>query len=79
MSKVTDGSTFPNARPYLVVTDGYYEWRKIDKQPSCIALRNKQPMLMGGGVREEWKPKGADAVRSCTIITTEANELLAGI
>lgn len=32
-----------------------------------------------GGLWEEWKPKGGEAVRSCTIITTEANALLAQI
>lgn len=63
-------------RRCLVVTDGFYEWRKKDKQPFCIALGNKQPMLMAG-LWEEWKPKGGETIRSCTIITTEANAVIA--
>ncbi len=66
------------ARRCLVVTDGFYEWRKSDKQPFMIALGNKQPMLMAG-LWEEWKPKDAAPLRSCTIITTDANAFMAGI
>jgi putative SOS response-associated peptidase YedK len=62
-------------RRCLIVTDGFYEWRKSDKQPFCIALGNKQPMLMVG-LWEEWKPKDAEAVLSCTIVTTDANVLM---
>jgi len=65
-------------RRCLVVTDGFYEWRKSDKQPFCIALGNKQPMFMAG-LWEEWKPKDAEAVLSCTIITTDANALMGEI
>lgn len=65
-------------RRCLVVTDGFYEWRKTDKQPFCIALGNKQPMMMAG-LWERWKPREGEPVRSCTIITTNANALLADI
>ena len=63
-------------RRCLIVTDGFYEWRKSDKQPFCIALGNKQAMMMAG-LYETWKPKDGDPVRSCTIITTEPNSLVA--
>jgi len=63
-------------RRCLVVTDGFYEWRKSDKQPFCIALGNKSPMMMAG-LWESWKPKDGEPVRSCTIITTGANTLIA--
>ncbi len=62
-------------RRCLVVTDGFYEWRKKDKQPFLIALGNKQPMLMAG-LWEEWKRKDGAALRSCTIVTTDANTLM---
>jgi putative SOS response-associated peptidase YedK len=71
-------SAWKAERRCLIVTGGFYEWRKTDKQPFCIALGNKQPMCMAG-LWEEWKPKDAEPVRSCTIITTEANALLAEI
>jgi len=61
-------------RRCLVVTAGYYEWRKTDKQPFCIALADDQPMLMAG-LWEEGKPsKTGEPLRSCTIITIAANE-----
>jgi putative SOS response-associated peptidase YedK len=59
-----------------VVTGGFYEWRKTDKQPFCMVLGNRQPILMAG-LWEEWRPKDGALVRSCTIITTEANALIA--
>ena len=67
-------------RRCLVITGGYYEWRKTDKQPFCIAHANGQPMLMAG-LWEEGKPgKTGDAGRSCTIISTvAAGDLLADI
>jgi putative SOS response-associated peptidase YedK len=63
-------------RRCAIVTSGFYEWRKSDKQPFCIGLGNKQPMLMAG-LWEEWRPKGSEPIKSCTIITTEANAFMA--
>lgn len=65
-------------RRCLVVTDGFYEWRKSDKQPFCVTLGNRQPMMLAG-LWEEWKPRSGEPIRSCTVITTEANALLAEI
>lgn len=65
-------------RRCLVITDGFYEWRKTDKQPFCITLASKQPMLMAG-LWDEWTPRAGAMTRSCTIITTEANTLMAQI
>ena len=77
-TKPTFRDAWKSGRRCLIVTDGFYEWRKTDKQPFCIAIGNKQPMLMAG-LWEEWKPKGGEAVRSCTIITTAANAFMADI
>lgn len=69
-------------RRCLIVTDGFYEWKKLDlkgkeKQPYAIALGNRGPMIMAG-LWEPWKsPDGW--IRSCTIITTDANELLSQV
>ncbi len=62
-------------RRCLVVTDGFYEWRKTDKQPFAVGFGNKQPMYMAG-LWQDWKPTSGDPVRCCTIITTEANPLM---
>jgi putative SOS response-associated peptidase YedK len=41
-------------RRCLVVTDGFYEWRKADKQPFAVAMKNIKLMVMAG-LWEEWK------------------------
>jgi putative SOS response-associated peptidase YedK len=64
-------------RRCLVVVDGFYEWRKApdgSKAPVYICLRSGLPFGLAG-LWEIWD--GSDGtVRSCTIITTEANELV---
>lgn len=63
-------------RRCLIAASGFYEWRKPDKQPFMIALGNRQLMSFAG-LWEEWRPKDRDPVRSCTIITTDANSMIA--
>ena len=61
-------------RRCLVVADGFYEWRKSDKQPHFISLRSGQQMAFAG-LWETWNsPEGP--VESCTICTTEANDMM---
>ena len=45
-------------RRCLIVTDGFYEWRKSDKQPFAIGMGNRGLMTMAG-LWEAWKPKDA--------------------
>jgi putative SOS response-associated peptidase YedK len=57
-------------RRCLVLADGYFEWRACGpKQPYYITLGG-EPFAFAG-LYEEWRD-----VLTCTIITTEANELL---
>lgn len=72
-TKPTFREAWKAGRRCLVVTGGFYEWRKTDKQPFCIALADQRPMLMAG-LWEEANAKLGQTMRSCTIITTEANE-----
>jgi putative SOS response-associated peptidase YedK len=65
-------------RRCLIVIDGFYEWRKSDKQPFSVSLGNRAPMLLAG-LWEDWRAPTGEKVRSCTIITTDADELLAQI
>jgi putative SOS response-associated peptidase YedK len=77
-SKPSFRSAFKSRR-CLVVTDGFYEWRKTaaGKQPYLIKRPNGEPFAFAG-LWELWK--GGDApIVSCTIITTEANKLMAPI
>lgn len=66
------------ARRCLVVADGYYEWRRFDKQPFAIALGNRG-MMTFAGLWDLWRdPDGAD-VKSFAVITTPPNDLIAPV
>ena len=65
-------------RRCLVAADGFYEWQKTDggaKQPYYIRLADEAPFAIAG-LWERWTPPDGDAVESCTLITTAANDLL---
>lgn len=66
-------------RRCLVLADGFYEWKKIGraKQPMYIGLRNR-PVFAFAGLWES-NDKSGDAIESCTIITTEANQFMSAI
>jgi putative SOS response-associated peptidase YedK len=68
------------ARRCLIVADGFYEWQKLAtrKQPHFIGFNDGRPFAFAG-LWERWRGAGSEAVESCTIVTTEANELLAPI
>jgi putative SOS response-associated peptidase YedK len=63
-------------RRCLAVADGFYEWRRTDgrKQPYFVGLRGDRPFGLAG-LWERWE-KGGEPVEPCTILTTEANELM---
>ena len=64
-------------RRCLVLADGFYEWQKVGKgkRPMRIALKSREPFAFAG-IWETWRNGDAEPIRSCTIITTEANDLL---
>jgi putative SOS response-associated peptidase YedK len=64
-------------RRCLVVADGFYEWqqRGRGKQPFRIMLRSGEPFGFAG-LWENWLSPEGEEIQSCTIITTEANDLL---
>src|ERR1700741_106316 len=65
----------------LVVTDGFYKWKKIDekgkaKKPYAIGMADGGQMVMAG-LWALWKdPKSGDEVQSCTILTTSSNGMM---
>lgn len=63
-------------RRCLVVTDGFYEWRKSDKQPFAIVC-TKGALTVMAGLWETWRAPNGETIPSCTIITTEPNEAIA--
>jgi len=64
-------------RRCIVVADGFYEWQKRDrtKQPFHIVLKSGEPFGFAG-LWETWRSPEGEEVKSCTIITVDANELL---
>jgi putative SOS response-associated peptidase YedK len=64
------------SRRCLVVADGFYEWRRADgrKQQYFVGLRGDRPFGLAG-LWERWEKHG-EPVESCTILTTDANELM---
>ena len=64
-------------RRCLVVADGFYEWqqRGRGKQPVYIVLKNREPFGFAG-LWDTWTSPEGQEIRSCTIVTTEGNELL---
>src|SRR5262245_29450802 len=63
-------------RRCLILADGFYEWRKgnAPKQPFHIHRRDGEPFAFAG----LWEIWGGEqpALESCTIITTDANEVI---
>jgi len=62
-------------RRCLIVADGFFEWQKNGKakQPYLIRLPGGEPFCFAG-LWERWQ-----TVETCTIITTDANGLMAPI
>lgn len=58
----------------LVVTDGFYEWKKPEKQPYAVAMADDDLMVMAG-LWDEWKSPKGEHVKSCTIITCPPNKV----
>jgi putative SOS response-associated peptidase YedK len=64
----------------LVVTDGFYEWKKLDakgkeKQPYAIAMADGGQMVMAG-LWAKWKSPNGEQVLSCTILTCPPNDVI---
>lgn len=70
-------SAFKNRR-CLILADGFYEWQKTSngKQPYYIRMEDGSPFAFAG-LWETWA--NGEEIRSCTIITTDPNELLGDI
>ncbi len=64
-------------RRCLVLADGFYEWQKQNgtKQPFFIRLRDARPFAFAG-LWERWQGPDSDLIESCTLLTTEPNDLL---
>ena len=64
----------------LIPSDGFYEWKtnpgSKTKTPYFIHMKDRMPFAIAG-LWDEWQSPDGASVRTCTIITTEPNELMA--
>lgn len=71
-------------RRCLILADGFYEWHRDgkQKQPFYIQVEATQgkPGLFGfAGLWEKWEGGDGSYLETCTILTTEPNEMMATI
>jgi len=63
----------------LIPSDGFYEWKaqrgEKTKIPHFIFMQDRQPFAFAG-LWDEWHAPDGGTIRTCTIITTEPNELM---
>ncbi|WP_287128553.1 SOS response-associated peptidase [Candidatus Cyanaurora vandensis] len=64
----------------LIWATGFYEWQKMGKgkQPMLFQLTSKKPFAFAG-LWDRWEGADGDEVITSTIITTEANGLVAPV
>lgn len=66
------------AKRCLVVADGFYEWQKVSggtKQPWYFRLASGEPFAFAG-LWAVWGKGEGDPIETCTVLTTDANELV---
>ena len=64
-------------RRCLIPATGFFEWQKQaqGKQPIFISHEKQQPLAFAG-LWEQWQSPDGEKLKSCTIITTAANEFM---
>ena len=64
----------------LILADGFYEWKSEQgtkaKTPYFIHMRDERPFAFAG-LWDEWHSPDGSLIKSCTIITTSPNTLMA--
>ena len=77
---ISEKPSFKNAfkkRRCLIVADGFYEWQILGKikKPFYFHLKSGKPFGFAG-LYESWASPDQQQINTCTIITTEPNELI---
>ena len=64
-------------RRCLLPADGFYEWKMVKggKQPYLVGSKSGMPLGLAG-LYERWLAPGGEVLDTCTVITTDANDLL---
>jgi putative SOS response-associated peptidase YedK len=77
---ITEKPSFREAfkkRRCIIPANGFYEWQRTGgrKQPFFFQMKDERPFGFAG-LWEKWQGIGGQVIESCTILTTEANEVL---
>jgi putative SOS response-associated peptidase YedK len=80
---VTEKSSFRAAfsrRRCILLADGFYEWlrsadKKVPSIPYHFHRKDRKPFGFAG-LWETWRNPAGEEIRSCTILTTSANEVV---
>jgi putative SOS response-associated peptidase YedK len=63
----------------LILADGFYEWKanpgRKTKTPYFIHMQDRKPFAFAG-LWDSWESPDGSSIKTCTIITTEPNELM---
>lgn len=64
-------------RRCLIPADGFFEWQQVDgsKRPHFIQMQGRDVFAFAG-LWEVWHSPEGDELRTCTILTTDANPLI---
>jgi putative SOS response-associated peptidase YedK len=67
-------------RRCIIPADGFYEWQRTGgkKQPFFFQMKDERPFGFAG-LWERWQGVAGQVIESCTIRTTEANEVLRAV
>jgi putative SOS response-associated peptidase YedK len=64
-------------RRCIIPTDGFYEWQRRGDRKQPYYFRFKDDRLFGfAGLWEKWRTPDGESLETCSILTTEANEVL---
>ncbi|AST91283.1 MULTISPECIES: SOS response-associated peptidase [Sutcliffiella] len=67
-------------RRCLIPMDSFYEWKRDGKAKIPMRIKMKDDSLFGvAGLWDTWKAPSGEAVHTCTVLTTEPNDLLTDI
>lgn len=61
----------------MILADGFYEWKTMGKTkiPYFIHMSDRRPFAFAG-LWDSWNSPDGSQIKSCTIITTEPNDLM---
>ncbi|KQN97209.1 hypothetical protein ASF12_22150 [Paenibacillus sp. Leaf72] len=78
-SKPAFRSIFTKKR-MIIIADGFYEWSHEGKEKQPYRFKVKSTEVFGfAGLYDRWQSPEGEEIQSCTIITTEPNQLTAKV